>query len=81
MLLLSSCIYTFIQGAEKILSRLRDTVPKEDWEPILKLLLIQEPFEVDFISDQSVEMSLCFILLSFTQAHLKFGIILQKCYL
>ena len=35
-----------IQGAEKILTKLRDSVPKEEWTPVLNQLLIQEPFEV-----------------------------------
>lgn len=41
-----SLTYSMIQGAEKILTKLRDSVPKEEWTPILNQLLIQEPFEV-----------------------------------
>ena len=43
------------QGAEKILSKLRDTVPKEQWTPVLNQLLIQEPFEVRIKSGLSEE--------------------------
>ena len=35
-----------LQGAGAILSKLRDSVQKEDWEPVLNQLLIQEPFQV-----------------------------------
>ena len=42
-------IFDSIQGANQILSKLRDSVKKEDWKPVLDKLLIQEPFQVSLI--------------------------------
>ena len=45
-----------IQGADRMLTKLRDVVPKEDWEPILKDLLLKGEFQSTIVSQNKLDV-------------------------